>query len=56
MPLKKEVVSQLNVAEYSPEKSKEFIQMFFMPSQKVINPQLDLRYTVGTPLLRYIHN
>ena len=45
-------MSQLNVAEFQPERSKEFIQMFFMPSQKVLNPQLDLRYTVGSPLIR----
>ena len=51
MPSKKDL-SKLNVSEFQPERSKEFIQMFFMPCKKVLKPQLNLRYTVATPLLR----
>ena len=45
-------MSQLTVGEMQPERSKEYIQMFFMPSKKVVNPKSNFRYTVGSPLVR----
>ena len=47
-------MSQLTVGEMQPERSKEYIQMFFMPSKKVVNPKSNFRYTVGSPLGRKV--
>ena len=46
-------MSTLNVADYNPSKSKEYVQMFFMPSPKIpTSKNLNLRYTVMNPPLR----
>ena len=54
MPFKQNLMSQLTVGEMQPERSKEYIQMFFMPSKKVVNPKSNFRYTVGSPLGRKV--
>ena len=45
-------MSQLNIAEFQPESTEQFVQMFFMPIKKVLQPKVNLRYTVATPLVR----
>lgn len=44
--------SNLHVAKFLPARTKEYIQMFFMPLKKLHNPNLNLRYTMQSPPLR----